>query len=140
MMNPENTKKLFEKYPKLFSEEERNDPKKSLMRYGFGVKDGWFDLMDKLCADIQNTIDTKKKTNQEFEQVRVVQVKEKMGGLRFYTDGADEKIAEMIHKAEKESYKICEVCGKEGKLTNALIWFKTLCESCKAKGRIVLQQ
>ena len=139
-MNPENTKKLFEKYPRLFPEEERKYPRKSLMKYSFGVKDGWFDLIDKLCADIQNRINMEKKKNSEYKQVRVVQVKEKMGGLRFYTERADEKIADMIHKAERESYKICEVCGKEGKLTNALIWFKTLCESCKAKGRIVLHQ
>ena len=134
-MNPENTKKLFEKYPKLFPKEDRKNPRKSLMGYGFGVKDGWFDLVDKLCADIQTRIDTEKKKNPKYEQVRVVQVKEKLGGLRFYTDGADEKISNMIHKAEKESYQICEFCGKKGKLSNALIWFKTLCESCKKKGR-----
>mgnify|MGYP001617612068 FL=1 len=139
-MNPENTKKLFEKYLKLFPKEERNDPKKSLMRYGFQVKDGWFNLIDKLCSGIQSHIDKEKKKNPEYEQVRVVQVKEKVGGLRFYTDRTDQKTAGMIHKAERESYKICEICGKEGKLTDALVNIKVLCESCKAKGRIVLHQ
>jgi hypothetical protein len=134
-MNPENTKKLFEKYPKLFPEEERKNPRRSLMGPGFGVKDGWFNLIDELCADIQNTIDMEKKKNPEYEQVRVVQVKEKIGGLRFYTDGSDEKTSDMIHKAERESYRICEFCGKKGKLTTLYHWYKTLCESCKKKGR-----
>ena len=138
-MNPENTKKLFEKYPKLFPEEERNDPRKSLMRYGFGIKDGWFNLIDKLCADIQNKIDQEKKKDPKYHQVTAFQVKEKFGGLRFYINGApDTKIFDMIHKAENESYKICESCGKKGKLTNAFKWYKTLCESCKKKGRRIL--
>ena len=48
------------------------------MGYDFGVKDGWFDLIDKLCADIQNRIDTEKKKNPKYEQVRIVQVKDSL--------------------------------------------------------------
>lgn len=60
------------------------------------------------------------------ESVRVLQVKEKFGGLRFYVVGASEEFSNLIDKCEAESEHICEYCGKPGKLRK-LSWIKTLC-------------
>ena len=46
-------------------------------------------------------------------QFQVQQVKEKFGGLRFYISAAPQEVHNMIHKAEAESYTICEHCGKK---------------------------
>lgn len=52
----------------------------------------------------------------KVEQVVATQVKEKLGGLRFYYDGGDEHIRGMISMAENMSYSICETCGDKGTL------------------------
>lgn len=47
----------------------------------------------------------------KVEPFRVVQVKEKFGSLRFYTNYTTDKISKIIDKAESDSYSICEECG-----------------------------
>ena len=67
---------------------------------------------------------------------RVEQVKEKLGGLRFYIQTSSPHAAAMealIDEAEAESETICEVCGATGVLmvddSNGG-WLKTLCSGC----------
>jgi len=67
------------------------------------------------------------------EYTKVVQVKEKFGGLRFYTDGTTEAFMNLIDDCEKRSYIICEECGKEGKIRENRAWILTLCDECNAK-------
>lgn len=58
----------------------------------------------------------------------ILQVKEKFGGLRIYTQGGDyEAISEMIRGAESAVSHICEECGKVGSLVNRNGWLKTAC-------------
>jgi hypothetical protein len=59
-------------------------------------------------------------------EFKVLQVKEKFGGLRFYSNFSDEAISHVIRDAEAESLKTCEVCGKPGK-PNRGGWIKTCC-------------
>lgn len=123
-MSPELDKKLCEKYPKLFRQ--RNLPMtETAMCWGFECGDGWYDLIDRLCGTIQNYIDYNGHLG--VPQVEVVQVKEKFGTLRFYTHGGNEKIDGMIWFAENMSGRICETCGKPGKL-NGLGWRYTACD------------
>ena len=63
-----------------------------------------------------------------IEQVVVRQVKEKFGGLRFYTEGGDEYIQGMIYMAEHLSISTCEVCGKPGRRGRKGSQIVTLCE------------
>ena len=63
------------------------------------------------------------------DDIAVYQVKEKWGGLRFYVGGAPEEVLDMIEFAEKESFKICEQCGKPGEPRGGS-WVKTLCDEC----------
>ena len=74
--------------------------------------DGWYDLVFNLMADIQQL-----NTN-----VKVLQIKEKFGGLRFYVNSASEEIHELICKAEEKSEIICEFTGNQGKNRQIFGW------------------
>lgn len=125
-MRKELDKKLCEKYPKIFRD--RNEsPRVTSMYWGFSCDDGWYGLIDALCATI------KRHAEKEDLDVRAVQVKEKFGGLRFYIYGGDDAIYEYVHFAEMMSYHICEKCGMTGPEVSQTKggWIKTLCEACK---------
>lgn len=64
---------------------------------------------------------------------KVIQVKEKWGGLRVYTDVVHEALDQKIREMEKKSFEICEICGEAGKLREGS-WYRTLCEN-HAQGR-----
>jgi len=73
------------------------------------------------------------KCENEWNHFEVVQVKEKYGGLRFYTNFSDEHLDGMIEYAEGMSTRICEVCGAWATLVEAKGWYTTLCDSCRAR-------
>lgn len=74
---------LCERYPLIFAE--RNlSMQKSCMYWGFACDDGWFTLIDTLCAKLQAHTDLN-----GAPQVVATQVKEKYGELRFYVQAAD---------------------------------------------------
>lgn len=123
-MTPENTKKLYDKYPKLFFQKDLS-MKETCMCWGFECGDGWYWLIDQLCDCIQSYIDANHK-----EQVEVVQVKEKFGGLDFNVYGADEMAHGMIWLSNSMSYSICESCGSTEKVSQTKGWIKTRCERC----------
>ena len=173
---------LCTKYPKLFVNRKKGKME-SCMFWGFECGDGWFSLIDGLCAQIQHEIDNPPQVRrysivpewigrpwneyiyayiiqplidelrprgparfapwgepwspprnwalrlwlernlqwQEYRyvegpkinQVVVIQVKEKFGGLRFYCDFVStERIEALISFAESLSYTICEISGR----------------------------
>lgn len=59
-MSPELDKKLCEKYPKIFSQR-GGDPTETLMCWGFAHGDGWFNIIDAMCSNIQSHIDWNEK-------------------------------------------------------------------------------
>lgn len=66
-------------------------------------------------------------------QIRAIQVKEKLGGLRFYVGRADDEVFGMIWMAEEMSYVTCEQCGRDGSIHHSGTWLKTLCAKCAKK-------
>lgn len=122
-MNEELQKKLIEKYPTIFKEW-GGDPRQTCMAWGIAVGDGWYNIIDKLCAKL------------EPQGVVAGQVKEKFGGLRFYINPVDNGDWNMIHKAineaEAESFRTCETCGKPGERRGGS-WVRTLCDECEKK-------
>lgn len=60
-MRPELDKLLCEKYPKIFADR-GGDPMATLMCWGFSHGDGWFNIIDAMCANIQGHIDWKAKS------------------------------------------------------------------------------
>lgn len=84
----------------------------------FAVREGWFQLIKDLIVDLIEL-----GWNKE-----ICQVKEKFGGLRFYINDGTDEVFDRIHKAERESYTICEVTGTPGKVRTDLPWHMTLCD------------
>lgn len=125
-MNQELDKKLCETYPKIFSLR-YGDMTETAMCWGFEHGEGWYEIINQLCANIQNHIDWLEKTGRPIPQVVADQVKEKFGGLRFYYSGGDDVIDGMVRMAESFSEVTCEVCGSPGKQRGGG-WIKTLCD------------
>jgi hypothetical protein len=92
----------------------------NLMAFGREHDDGWNRLVDELIE----------KLDKLPEEIKVLQIKEKFAGLRFYVYGASEKAHEIISLYEKYSYHICEYCGEfytaKERLSHG--WWKTLCD------------
>jgi len=106
--------KLYKKYPKILKEA------------SLPVGDGWYKIMDELCNKIQNHIKRNK-----LKHIRVVQIKEKFGGLRFYINESSEEIYEYVYKAEEESLVTCEECGSKDRVKQIRgDWIATLCYKC----------
>lgn len=64
------------------------------------------------------------------DDVRITQIKEKFGGLRFYTGPASQEFYDEIDKAESASLATCEMCGEAGNMRNDKGWIKTRCNAC----------
>lgn len=144
-MREELDRQLVEKYPKIFANRYA-DMRTTAMCWGFEHGDGWYQIIDSLCANIQHHIDWQHK-NKEFDlkwnqehpdeqravrepipQVVATQVKEKFGGLRFYYDGGDDQIYGMVRMAESWAAHTCETCGAPGKLRGHG-WMYTACDT-----------
>jgi hypothetical protein len=63
---------------------------------------------------------------------RASQVKEKYGTLSFYMTHATDEMYAIIDKAESQSSKTCETCGKPGKIRGHG-WYSTRCATCWRK-------
>jgi len=95
------------------------------------VGPGWRPILTTLDQHFQETM---KKANLPLESVRILQVKEKFGGLRFYystaelTQSARDHLDRLVEFAESLSLRTCEECGKPGEpLPSKHGWVKTLC-------------
>ena len=115
-------KRMEETYPKMFT----------TPYGGFAVSQGWWPILEKLCANIQHHIDWKNRESQVVPQVVVAQIKEKFGGLRFYYDGGDEQISGMVRMAEAWADVACEECGAIGTRRSGG-WIRTLCDVHEAE-------
>jgi hypothetical protein len=118
-------KRMLEKYPAMFSQPYG----------GFAVGEGWWPIIESLCANIQSHTDwwnTNRKERPVVEQVVVEQIKEKFGGLRFYYEGGDDQISGMVRMAEAWASHSCEECGAPGTLGGEG-WIRTLCPTHRAE-------
>jgi hypothetical protein len=96
-----------------------------LMPYSFAHGDGWFDLVWTLCERLEAVVAVAEtETGRSFG---VLQVKEKFGGLRFYTNYRNDAISALIEAAAIESIHTCEVCGGPGRLRGTS-WLETKCD------------
>ena len=130
-MTPELQNKLFEKYPKIFKQKDL-PMNQTAMCWGIDTGDGWYNIIDTMCHQIQLHLEHNLNKDEDPEVVKVeaVQVKEKFGTLRFYYTGGNEFISGLIWMAEALSGKTCEECGSPG-TPNDSGWIRTLCQSCR---------
>lgn len=124
------TEQIITKYPKIFQDYEGNPGRCNWM----DVPEGWLSVVDKLCGAIQHYIDNTTRYSKygplKPEQVTCVQMKEKFGELRFYTDGHDDHIEAMINMAEYLCSNTCQQCGSEQDLGVTSRWVSVLCRTC----------
>lgn len=139
-MREELDNELVKKYPKIFADR-YGDMKTTAMCWGFECGDGWYNILDSLCSNIQSHIDWQNGQRAQLlennaykvrvpafvEQVIAEQVKEKFGGLRFYYQGGDDRIFGMVRMAESWAARTCEECGNPGIIRSGG-WIKTLCD------------
>jgi|688.fasta_scaffold129405_2 hypothetical protein len=135
-------KYLYDKYPIIFQDRSK-DMSESCMFWGINCGVGWFDLLNKLCEEVQVIADT------TGIQLVADQVKEKFATLRFYwhTKQLDDVgityneetgkiwyniIEDIVSRAEERSACTCEDCGEYGKICGSG-WLKTLCKTCADK-------
>lgn len=144
-MRKELDEALCAKYPKIFKDR-HGDMKETLMCWGFECGDGWYQILDSLCGQIQHYIDWKNRSAEAgykdwapITQVVAVQVKEKFGGLRFYYEGGDDHISGMVRMAESWASVTCEECGAPG-LTRSGGWIRTLCDYHEAERQAKYEQ
>jgi hypothetical protein len=121
-MNKTLEKKLVKAFPKLYRDY-GGDMKKTCMHWGFACGDGWFELIWNLSNYLKWAA----------PRARALQVKEKLGTLRFYVDdGGDDThdVKAMVSNTEWASCCICETCGKAGRLRITGGWRYTACDKC----------
>ncbi len=123
-MNQENTKKLLTDFPDMFFEEGRGPRKATMFGNSIYCGDGWFDIIYNLCKELYPM------------RPKVMQIKEKFGGLRFYCSfpkDYSERGYVFIKKAEAQSIETCETCGEPGELTIHEGWRLVACDKCLEK-------
>jgi ssDNA-binding Zn-finger/Zn-ribbon topoisomerase 1 len=71
--------------------------------------------------------------------VGIILVKEKLGGLRIYTEYYDAELEKTITEVGKESFHICEHCGMTGGLRKLDGQYFTACDQ-HSKGATMIQE
>lgn len=100
--------------------------KSELKRMEIQTFDGWVDCVGEGWRSLVGPlVEACKAAN-----VKIVQVKEKFGGLRFYADDCPPAIMQMIEDAELASFHTCEWCGSTEDVTTKGGWLKSLCPAC----------
>ena len=131
-ISPELEQKIVARWPDWF--DVRGDLRKTLMPRGFEHRDGWFDLLYRLCERLEPLVGELNTTLPPGEHFEVLQVKQKLGELRFYVSHQNAAIDAEIELAYLESLRTCENCGRRGLLRNINGWLITLCERCVQAG------
>ena len=122
-MRKELEQKLFEHWPTRFNP--KGDIRHTLMSWGFTHDDGWFDILWRLCGDLEPLVaEFEQETGCPFE---ILQAKEKFGGLRIHVNDANDAIRQRIEVAKQESLHTCELCAQPSKLREDG-WIRTLCD------------
>lgn len=134
-MYEEFSTKMAQRYPRYFGENKQYG--------GFQIGKGWYPIVETLVHHIDSYTrwqrnmrarDLRKirakedvKVVAKVNWIKVIQVKEKLGSLRFYYEGGDEHIFGMVRMAEAWSEHSCETCGNLGERRSGG-WVRTLCD------------
>ncbi|CAK0759058.1 hypothetical protein WCLP8_3020003 [uncultured Gammaproteobacteria bacterium] len=87
--------------------------------YDLDIPQGWVAIIEWLYWHLEEIPNDTRPT--------VLQIKEKFGGLRFYTSHSHHKFDAYIDFAEKWAFQTCEVCGCRGQTRNIEGRQHTLC-------------
>jgi hypothetical protein len=88
----------------------------SILKCSIDVGPGWYPIIDELCQEMKDA---------GYEGLYwAVQIKEKFGGLRFYTNFGCTELYNMVTEAEHRAEKTCEETGRPGSIKNVDGWLK----------------
>lgn len=124
--------RLRVRYPKIYIA--GVDTEDAFAQFGFEVGDGGFDLLDALSADLMHAV-------QKIGMVcpHAVQVKSKMGTLRFVLSDFNDPLDAVIAKATKVSETTCEQCGSPGHVYIKNRWIYVACDKHADGGSMIRQ-
>ncbi len=127
-----NIEYLIEKFPNIFKDYNGNPG-----RVNWYCPSGWIEIVDLGLWIIQQHIDNinlwaerDPEKNRKIEQLTCLQIKEKFGGLRLYTQGGDEYCEGIISFLESYSYETCQDCGTNQEIGYTSGWVITCCIKC----------
>lgn len=104
----------------------------ALAKQSVGI--GWHPLLERLFLYLEDN-----KNIREIGRIRIVQVKEKFGGLTIYTGACPGFESGVIAGLEMASHFICELCGNAGHSrghNEGRGWIRTLCDQCHEQTRL----
>ena len=125
---------LCQRYSKIFADR-RASIQTSCMAWGFSCGDGWFEIVDAICARLQHMTD-----HEGAPQVVASQVKEKFGSLQFYVQHASKEQIGEIQCIAGRSNRVCEVCGAPGARVVAGGWQQVRCAEHTPEGALSLSE
>ena len=125
----EQNKALCKKYPFLIPRNRLTDEVTEDYDYDYteldAMPDGWRKSFgEKMCSEIMNELIAEDFVN----EYRIIQIKEKYGGLRWYSNGS-KAIDDIIRKYEGISFRTCIQCGEPAtRMTTG--WISPYCDNC----------
>jgi hypothetical protein len=146
-MTPAKQEQLFTKYPSLFSEMHKDvstdlSERPWPISFGIACGNGWFKLIDELCFLIVQSLEQYNERHKTAVGIRIVQIKEKFGGLRYYytwsakldlerphMESLKSRIEGACQVVENLSLSTCELCGSPAACTTES-WYHTTCAAC----------
>ena len=118
--------------PTIFRELE---PRFTDGRY-FECSDGWYSIISEMAQRLESEA-----VALGHGRLSVVQVKEKLGGLRVYLRGdVSARAREWVELAERQSRQTCELCSMPGALRRrADSMVRTLCGPCALEASYLIE-
>jgi len=114
---------LYNTYPLIFCQKDLPVTESSMFR-GIECADGWYPILDGLCDVLSNHA-----CRGSHPPIEAVQVKQKLGGLHFYTNGDCDWCTGAVRFGSSMSYRVCEETGHPGILMTRTRWVRTLAEA-----------
>jgi len=118
MTEEKGTVNIVEHYQKVLDIVRKHKPLfKYVVPYQVAVPPGWIDLVDTLLTCLDDAVKLEEKA-----VFKIIQIKEKFGGLRFYysledaSEALKTQVANLVEIAEAQSFGICYVCGEPGNI------------------------
>lgn len=123
-------KQLVKDFPHVFHRDSNGMEPWSM--FGIEFSDGWEPSLRRAAEKLEplfiKAIE-KDPEGYKFGYYRTSQLKEKYGTGRWYLSGGTDEMYAITNAWEKTTHKICEQCGKPGKIRGQG-WYYTSCNNC----------
>ena len=133
-MSIEENKKLIERYPFLLPRNPWDDAVEADYDYSYteldSMPEGWRKAFSNMMTEEIREVLVEENFLNEF---RILEIKEKWGELRLYTNYHNDKIERIIKKYTTLSRNICILCGKPDTHMTYSGWYSPICEECHEK-------